>query len=98
MSSRKTKKKVKESKSENIKIQSEKSENISEEKDNNKEIVKQKIKNRSIAVQLIAERLLSELFRNLFIDIAYTVLLFGAFLYNAEMEVNGSIKYFNDFV
>ena len=97
MSSRKTKKKVKESKSENIKIQSEKSENISEEKDNNKEIVKQKIKNRSIAVQLIAERLLSELFRNLFIDIAYTVLLFGAFLYNAEMEVNGSIKYFNDF-
>ncbi len=97
MSSRKTNKKVKKSKSENIKTQSEKSENIFKEKDKNKEIVKQKIKNHSIAVQLIAEKLLSELFRNLFIDIAYTVLLFGAFLYNAEMEVNGSIKYFNDF-
>lgn len=92
MSSKKTKEK------QNIEIsEPKKTENIFEEKNKNKEIVKQKIKNRSIAVQLIAERLLSEFFRNLFTDIAYIVLLFGAFLYNAEMEVNGSIRYFNDF-
>ena len=101
MSSKKIKKKHKkiklEDKTDIKKPNSDTEENITEKKENNKEIVKQKIKNRSIAVQLIAERLLSEFFRNLFIDIAYTVLLFGAFLYNAEMEVNGSIRYFNSF-
>ena len=73
------------------------SENILDGKAKNKEIAKAKKKSRSIAVQFTIEKLLSKFFGNLFFDIAYIVLLTGAFLYNAEMVVNGSISKFGRF-
>ncbi len=71
--------------------------NIIDEKAKNKDIAKAKKKSRSIAAQLTVERLMSKFFGNLFFDIAYIVLLTGAFLYNAEMVVNGSIYKFGSF-
>lgn len=73
------------------------SENKKHETTKNKEVRKAKIKSHSITVQLILERLFSKFFGKLFFDIAYIILLTGAFLYNAEMVVNGSITKFGSF-
>ncbi len=66
-------------------------EDTNKKKVSEKEKTRSNVKPRSIAVQFIFEKLTEKFFGKLFFDIAYIVLLMGAFVYNAEMTVNGSL-------
>jgi len=54
-------------------------------------------RSRSIVMQITADRLVSSLITIIAADIMYVFLLFGAFVYDKEMQVNGALANFGKF-
>ncbi len=55
-------------------------------------------RSRSIVMQLTADRLISSLITIFSADIMYVLMLFAAFLYDKQTEVNGALRNFGKFV
>ena len=94
MSLRRSKKKTENSSKEEIKNEKETAENTQNNEEKKTEEAPQ---NRSIVMQLTADRLFSSLITIISADILYVVLLFGAFLFDKQMEVNGMLRDFGRF-